>query len=73
MTTTDIVSNAVTELGGDPRAPLWESLDSIGIVELLVKLEELFPGKRLLGNRDVVREGGPIETVEGLVAHLEGK
>ena len=53
----------------DNDAPL--ALDSLGFVELMVKLEEGIDGADLLGNEDVIAEGGPLETVGSLVAYLE--
>lgn len=47
-------------------------LDSLGIVQLLVELEK-HTGVALLGKPEVIREGGPLETVGSLIAHLEAK
>jgi len=41
------------------------------MVELLVAIEARAPGAKLLGNPDVLAEGGPLETVAALVTYLE--
>lgn len=58
----------------DADTPLLGSaIDSIQMVELLVRLEDETGCGRLLGNPEVIEEGGPLETVGSLIAYLEAK
>jgi hypothetical protein len=52
--------------------------DSLSLVGLLVGLESDFcetygHEPKLMGNPDVIVEGGPLETVGSLIRYLEGK
>ena len=75
-----IVQEQFTALaGGPPSEPdpvLGGALDSLDVVELLVRLEDAIEDEygrspHLLGNEDVMAYPGPLETVGSLVRYLE--
>ena len=76
MTPADSIRSVLLSVAPDADtsddASIWDQLDSMGIVELLVKLEES-GATHLLGNEEVLREGGPLESVGALIAYLEAQ